>query len=166
MAGDDPCLAVDQDGVGPAVLQQARCDLADLLGVVGAGVALVGLQAVYRPVGQLPRQLDGGFRLLTSARRGYSASCRGTSGTAGNLFHASPTIKNRRAAPPAAKAITGPADRAAAVLAPSYIHPAARSVKPLGLSTPRTCQVSKRGNPSRTILQSGFSERASYAPGS
>jgi hypothetical protein len=60
VARDDAGLAVDQDRVGPAELEQAGGDLGDLLGAVRARVPLVGAEPVDVPVFQFSGQDDRG----------------------------------------------------------------------------------------------------------
>ena len=109
VAGDDAGVAVDQDRVRPAELEQAGGDLGDLLGAVGSRVPLVGAEPVDGPVFQFSGQPDGGVRTRGIARSGRFGRVggvlglvrAGTLGVGGNLFHNSPTLREPRSPAPA-----------------------------------------------------------------
>ena len=70
MAGNDASFPIYQDGVGPTELEQAGCDLGDLLGTVGAGIPLVGTELVDVPVFQFSGQDDPGQPAAVFAESG------------------------------------------------------------------------------------------------
>ena len=62
VAGDDAGVAVDQDRVRPAELEQAGGDLGDMFGAVCSRVPLVGAEPVDVPMFQFSGQSDRGAR--------------------------------------------------------------------------------------------------------